>query len=228
MKKKKFNSSYYSSYEDQKEEYDEEIKVIVLGESGVGKSNMIIRYSGGEFNSNSLPNNSSSFVFKYYTFGNKVYRINVWDTAGQEKYHSLTKIFTKNSNIALLVYAIDDYNSFEKIDFWYNSVKDVCKDIILAVVGNKIDLILEEKVDQKEAKAKANEFNAEFGLTSALNDDTGIDEIIENLIKKYIKSIGGSTKVDAIKNVNNIKLEDESKDKSTTSKKLNDQKSKCC
>ena len=228
MKNKKFISSYYSSYEDQKEDYDEEIKVIVLGESGVGKSNIIIRYSGGEFNSNSLPNNSSSFVYKYYTFGNKVYRINVWDTAGQEKYRSLTKIFTKNSNIALLVYAIDDYNSFEKLDFWYNSLKDVCKDVIISVVGNKIDLILEEKVDQKEAKAKAKEFNAEFGLTSALNEDTGIDELIEKLIKKYIESIGGSTKTEAIKSINNIKLEEDTKEMSTASKKLNGHKSKCC
>ena len=59
-----------------------------------------------EFDSNSLPSNTSSFIAKYYTFGNKIYRINVWDTCGQEKYHSLTKIFVKDSQIHLLVYSI--------------------------------------------------------------------------------------------------------------------------
>ena len=172
------NRNYSTSSEDTKADYDEEIKVVVLGESGVGKSNIIIRYNGGQFDSNSLPNHSSSFVAKYYTFGQKIYRINVWDTAGQEKYHSLTKIFVKDSQIALLVYAINDHNSFEKLDFWYNTAKEVCKNIIIAVVGNKIDLFEEEKVDQKEAKDKAKEFNAKFQLTSALNEETGIDEII--------------------------------------------------
>ena len=202
-----FNNSYSTSSEDTKPDYDEEIKVVVLGESGVGKSNIIIRYNGGKFDSNSLPNNSSTFVPKYYTFGEKIYRINVWDTAGQEKYHSLTKIFVKDSQIALLVYAINDHNSFEKLDFWYNTAKEVCKNVIIAVVGNKIDLFEEEEVDQKEAKDKAKKYNAKFQLTSALNDDTGIDEIIEDLVKEYIKSNGGSIEIGSFRNnTNNIKL----------------------
>ena len=194
-------NNFSSSTDDGKADYDEEIKVIVVGESGVGKSNIIIRYNGGQFDSHSLPNNSSCFIVKYYKFGKKIYRINVWDTAGQEKYHSLTKIFIKDSHIALLVYAINDYNSFEKLDFWHNTVKEVCKNIIICVIGNKIDLFDEEKVDQKLAKAKAKEYNANFGLTSALNDDTGIDEIIENLVKDYIKSKGGSIETDDLQNI---------------------------
>ena len=224
-----YNNNYSSSIEDTKDEYDEEIKIIVVGESGVGKSNIIIRYNGGEFDSDSLPNNGSSFIAKYYTFGNKIYRINVWDTAGQEKYHSLTKIFVKDSQIALLVYAINDYNSFEKLDFWYNTVKDACKNIIIAVIGNKIDLFDEEKVDQKEAKAKAEEYNAKYELTSALNDDTGIDEIIENLVKDYIKSIGGSVEIDTFhKSNNSIKLDKSLLLKNNTKNKFKEKKGKCC
>ena len=226
-----YNNNYSSSIEDTKAEYDEEIKIIVVGETGVGKSNIVIRYNGGEFESDSLPNNSSSFIIKYYTFGKKVYRINVWDTAGQEKYHSLTRIFVKDSQIALLVYAINDYNSFEKLDFWYNTVKDACNNIIFAVIGNKIDLFDEEKVDQKEAKAKADEYNAKYGLTSALNDDTGIDEIIENLVKDYIKSRGGSVEIDKFKNGNNsnsIKLDKSLLYKKNSKNKLDKKKGKCC
>ena len=222
------NRNYSTSSEDTKADYDEEIKVVVLGESGVGKSNIIIRYNGGQFDSNSLPNHSSSFVAKYYTFGEKIYRINVWDTAGQEKYHSLTKIFVKDSQIALLVYAINDHNSFEKLDFWYNTAKEVCKNIIIAVVGNKIDLFEEEKVDQKEAKDKAKEFNAKFQLTSALNEETGIDEIIENLVKEYIKSKGGSIKMGSFRNNNNIKLNKNDINKFNSNIKTRGKKTKCC
>ena len=217
-----FRDTYSSSFDDTKVDYDEEIKIIVLGETGVGKSNIIIRYGGGQFDPNSVPNNTSSYIVKYYTFGNKVYRINLWDTAGQEKYYSLTKLFVKDTQIALLVYAIDDYHSFEKIDFWYNLIKEACKDSIISIIGNKIDLIMSEKVDQNEGKEKAKKYNAEFGLTSALNDDSGIDEIIENLVKKYIKSIGGSTKIDLLKN--NIKIEQNKKSPEINKKK----KKGCC
>ena len=218
-------NNFSSSTDDGKADYDEEIKVIVVGERGVGKSNIIMRYNGGQFDSHSLPNNSSCFIVKYYKFGKKIYRINVWDTAGQEKYHSLTKIFIKDSHIALLVYAINDYNSFEKLDFWHNTVKEVCKNIMICVIGNKIDLFDEEKVDQKLAKAKAKEYNANFGLTSALNDDTGIDEIIENLVKDYIKSKGGSIETDDLQNItDSFKIDN----KYLSNNKSKGKKNKCC
>jgi len=218
-------NNFSSSTDDGKVDYDEEIKIIVVGESGVGKSNIIIRYNGGQFDSHSLPNNSSCFIVKYYKFGKKIYRINVWDTAGQEKYHSLTKIFIKDSHIALLVYAINDYNSFEKLDFWHNTVKEVCKNIMISVIGNKIDLFDEEKVDQKLAKAKAKEYNANFGLTSALNDDTGIDEIIENIVKDYIKSKGGSIETDDLQNITDSFKIDK---KYISNNKSKGKKNKCC
>jgi len=218
-------NNFSSSTDDGKADYDEEIKVIIVGESGVGKSNIIIRYNGGQFDSHSLPNNSSCFIVKYYKFGKKIYRINVWDTAGQEKYHSLTKIFIKDSHIALLVYAINDYNSFEKLDFWHNTVKEVCKNIMISVIGNKIDLFDEEKVDQKLAKAKAEEYNANFGLTSALNDDTGIDEIIENIVKDYIKSKGGSIETDDLQNITDSFKIDK---KYISNNKSKGKKNKCC
>ena len=225
-----FNNSYSSSLEDTKADYDEEIKVILIGDSGVGKTNIIIRYNGGQFDPNSLPSNSSSFIAKYYTFGNKIYRINVWDTCGQEKYHSLTKIFVKDSQIALLVYAINDYNSFKNLDFWYNTVKDACNNIIFAVIGNKSDLFEEEKVDENEAITKAKEYNASFKLTSALNDDNGIDEIIENLVKNYIKSKGGSIEIGKLEYFpnNNIKLDKNLIFNNNEINKSKKRKAKCC
>lgn len=223
------NDFSVSSPEDTKIKYDEEIKIIVLGETGVGKTNIIVRYNDGQFDSNSSPSNNSTFITKYYTFGNKIYRINVWDTAGHEKYHSLAKIFIKDSQIALLVYAINDYNSFQKLDFWYNIIKDACNNIIIAIIGNKIDLFEEEKVGKNEAKAKAEEYNGIFGLTSALNDDSGIDEIIENLVKRYIKSKGGSIESETLKyKANNILLDDNVIINNYQNFESKPKKKKCC
>ena len=196
-----YNNFSFDNFEkDSEQNFDEEIKIIVLGESGVGKSNIIIRFGGGQFDPNSVPNNTASFIIKYLTFGNKIYRLNIWDTAGQEKYHSLTKIFIKDSNIVLLVYAVNDYQTFKQLDFWYKTIKEACSNIIIGVLGNKIDLLQEVVIDEEEARKKAKEFNGKFTYTSALNDDTGIDEIIETLVKDYIKSKGESVENKSLKN----------------------------
>lgn len=199
--------SYSYSLTDESSIYDEEIKLIVIGDSSVGKTNLIVRYNGGEFDSNSQSTNTASFISKELEFGEKVYRINVWDTAGQEKYHSLAKIFMKGANIALLVYAINDKISFDNLDFWYEKVKEVSGDIIIGIAGNKIDLFEEEKISEDEAREKANKYNAKIKFTSALNEETGVDEIIEDLVKEFIdKKCGGSTRISTLFNDKSIKL----------------------
>jgi len=217
-----FNSS---SDDDSVVDYDEEIKVVVLGESGVGKSNIINRYNGGQFDPYSVPNNSSFFMSKNLKFGEKIYRINLWDTAGQEKYHSLTKIFLNEAKIAFLVYAINDKNSYEKIDFWYKLVKESCGNILISLIGNKKDLYEEEQVNEQEAIEKARTLNATFGLTSALEEDTGFDEIINKVIKKYIHDKGESTEnqiftSNKVFKINTLKSSKPDKVKSKKKKKI--------
>ena len=218
-----FNSS---SDDDTVVDYNEEIKIVFLGESGVGKSNIINRYNGGQFNPNSVPNNSSFFMSKNLKFGEKIYRINLWDTAGQEKYHSLTKIFLNEAKIAFIIYAINDKASYEKIDFWYNLVKESCGNIVIAIIGNKKDLYEEEQVNEEDAIKKAKSLNATFGLTSALEDDTGFDEIINKVLKKYIEDQGESTENQVFSS--NIKLSLRDTIKSTKSEDSSKKKKKLC
>jgi len=219
-----FNNS--SSDDDTVVDYNEEIKIVFLGESGVGKSNIINRYNGCQFNPNSVPNNSSFFMSKNLKFGEKIYRINLWDTAGQEKYHSLTKIFLNEAKIAFIIYAINDKASYEKIDFWYNLVKESCGNIVIAIIGNKKDLYEEEQVNEEDAIKKAKSLNATFGLTSALEDDTGFDEIINKVLKKYIEDQGESTENQVFSS--NIKLSLRDTIKSTKSEDSSKKKKKLC
>ena len=118
--------------------------------------------------------------------------MNVWDTTGQEKYHSVTNLFINGSHIIILVYSIDSKSSFENLTYWYNTIQEKLKGekYILAVVGSKIDLVDDEVVSEDEGKQFAKEKNAIFKLVSAKEDPEGInklfDSLLDNLIEKDI------------------------------------------
>ena len=201
---------------------EKDVKVILLGESGVGKTCIINRYINNEFQNNVASTLGSAFFLKEIIKGNTKYNVNVWDTTGQEKYHSLTKIFVHDSKIAFIVYAINDLISYQKVDFWYNFIKENCGDIIIGIIGNKKDLYEEEEVNEEEAIKKAEELGVIFGLTSALEDDTGFDEIMQSLVKQYITKKGGSVENEIFNK--NIKLNANKSYKDHEIKR----KKKCC
>ena len=123
------------------------------------------------------------------TIENKIYNLEIWDTAGQEKFHSLSKLFIKESRVVLLVYDITDKSSFEDINFWFDLVKEVLGNkFVLGLAGNKKDLFLKEIVSESEGQKKAEEIGATFKLTSAKTGE-GINELIDILLKEYIKRL---------------------------------------
>ena len=167
------------------------IKIILVGDSGTGKTNLITVAAGFEFNSNSLTTTSCSYVQKKIIKDNKEYKINLWDTIGQEKYRSLTKIFLKDSKIVIFVYDITKRETFESLQFWKKVIDDVLGfGPIFGVVGNKNDLYFEEKVKEEEGEEFANSIKAKFVLTSAKNDAKGFNRFIELLLKEYIINKG--------------------------------------
>ena len=122
------------------------------------------------------------------TLNDKIYKLEIWDTAGQEKFYSLTKIFIKESKIVIFVYDITSKQSFEEIDFWVKSVKDILgEEAIFGLAGNKKDLFLQEKVSEDEGIKKAEKIGALFKLTSA-KTGFGIKEFMMTLLEEYIKT----------------------------------------
>ena len=162
------------------------VKVILLGETGVGKTCIINRFITNEFNKETSITLASSYLTKEIQKQNINYNLKIWDTTGQEKYHSVTNLFIKGSNIIILVYSIDSLNSFERLNFWYASLKRNIEDdnYILAVVGNKSDLISEMNVSEEEGKKFAEEKKAIFKLVSAKEDPIGINELFDNLLEE--------------------------------------------
>ena len=147
-------------------------KVVLVGETGVGKTSIISQFIDQVFEEELQTSTGGSFSSKEIFFDNgKSLKLEIWDTAGQERYRSLTKIFYKNSSCAILVYDITKKQTFDELkNYWIGQIKESApKDIMLAIVGNKEDLLDKEQVDENEARDFAKENNALFFSTSAKN-----------------------------------------------------------
>ena len=191
----------------EKNQNDEEIvpylKITLIGDTGAGKTCIINRYINDDF----LPDKVSTMgVFcsnKLVKENNKLLRVDLWDTAGQEQYRSLGRHFYKDSYVIILVYDITNRESFENLKIvWYKDLlKYNEKYTILAVVGNKSDLYEIEKVSEEEGRNYAKEINAIFMLVSAKNGDN-INNLFNDIVKLYWEP-AFQEKVDEMSNKDN-------------------------
>ena len=169
------------------------LKTILIGESGVGKTNLINIAKNEKFNANTVTTVNCSFFKTLMVVEDIKFNVYLWDTIGQEKLKSLTKIFFKNSKIVVLVYDITNKNSLKQLDFWLKQVKEsLGNNIILGVLGNKKDLFINEEVSEEEGEEYAKSIGARWGLTSAKTDRESFLTFLENLIKDYIKKVDPS------------------------------------
>ena len=165
-----------------------DIKLILLGESGVGKTSIIKRYINDEFDPTITTSLTTSYVGKIIEKGKKKIKLNIWDTVGQEKFRSISKLFLKNTKIVIIVYSIVSQESFDNLDYWLNLYKTQLEDgTILGVAANKCDLFLEQVVSDEIGKQYAQKNNAIFGLISAKQNKNSIDNFIGKLIDAYLE-----------------------------------------
>ena len=185
----------------------EEIKMILLGEAGCGKTSIISRYALDKFDSNYFTTYSSTFLSKIFEYKGKKYNINIWDTVGQEKFRSLTKIFIKGTKICLFVYDITNRRSFQEVNYWLEQAKQIAdNDVVLGMAGNKNDLFIKQQVEDKIAINFAKEHNIIFGSTSAAKNKSSVDELLNKLVIKYIEQKNPNI-ITEEKNEPNIKLD---------------------
>jgi len=200
------------------------IKVVLLGESAVGKTSIITRFVENKFKQDVMSSLSANFISKKVDIGkNQFIKFDIWDTAGQEKYRALTKIFYQDSKIVILVYDITNKNTFNELkNYWYEKVKEnSANDVIFAIAANKCDLYENEQVEKTEGEKFAKEIGAIFHETSALNSN-GINDLFYDIAMKF-----------ASPNVSNKNIEENNNN--NNNKKLvlmdvknNNNKKKCC
>ena len=167
----------------------EVFKVVFLGESMVGKTNILSQFNQGKFNPVSQQSLTAQFFRKEISLqGKSTITFDLWDTAGLEKYRAMAKVFFKDAKVVILVYDSTNEKSFKELkEYWYNQVKDLKQ--ILAIVANKCDLT-EKKVKDEEGKEFADSVGAIFASVSA-KENIGITELLEKVgeaIKKEEKN----------------------------------------
>ena len=198
------------------------IKIILLGDTGVGKSSIIKRYIEDSFEENLSSTIGSNFLEKIEKIKGQKVRLEVWDTAGQEEFRSVTKLFVKNSKIIILVYNVTQKSSFEGLNYWYDFIqKELAQNFVLGVAGNKTDLIFEdgydEEITSEEGKAFAEKIKANFSLVSAKESGKEITNLFNQCISSYLDSRDGTEDTNY-----NIKL------KSDNGSLSSNNKGECC
>ena len=203
-------------------------KVVLVGDSGVGKTCIIQRYVKNEYNDSTETTLTSTYSYKTleYKEFKKSISFDIWDTAGQELYRAMAKNFYLNASIGILVYDVRRRESFDSIkDYWYEQLKISGEDnMIFAVAGNKCDLFQQEEVKEEEGKKFAKDIGAVFQLTSC-KESIGIDDLFYECGKKYLETNNLVNKDNKESKGDTLKItSDKHKNKTNDDKK----KSKCC
>jgi len=167
----------------------EAIKVVLVGEAGVGKTSIITQFTVNKFDPHRETSLSAQFVSKTVEYQElqKSIKFDIWDTVGQEKYRALAEIFYRDAKVIVFVYDITTAYSFQELTkYWYGEVKQkTTGDPIFAVVANKVDLYNDSVVSYNEGLQFADKIGAIFQTTSALSN-SGIETLFDNIAKTYI------------------------------------------
>ena len=168
-------------------EYDYLFKVVLIGDSGVGKSNLLSRFTRNEFSLDSKSTIGVEFATKSIQAEGKTIKAQIWDTAGQERYRAITSAYYRGAVGALLVYDISKHATFENVERWLKELRDHAEsNIVVMLVGNKSDLKHQRDVDTNEAMAFAEQHNLAFIETSAL-DASGVDVAFQNILTEIYR-----------------------------------------
>ena len=204
--------------------YEEKCQLMIIGDSTVGKTSILSRFSNGTFNSNYLATVGLDFFNKDEIINNKNVRIKIWDTAGQERYKALTKGFFRNAQGILLVYDVTNSETFENLKYWIQSITTHLGDekeyVPLVIIGNKIDLNGRE-INKEDAEKFCSQEGYKYFETSAKTGE-GVDDCIRYLVEEVIKvnSVNEEKPID-----NNLKI---NKDNKNDKKDGDNSNGKCC
>ena len=175
------------------EEFDLIFKIVIIGDSGVGKTNLIGRYLKNEYKEDSKATVGVEFGEKKYEINGLKIKAQIWDTAGQERYRAITSMYYKGAKGGLIVFDLSSKSTFQNVEKWFNEIKKTADPTInLILIGNKSDLKDKRQISTEEGENKAKEMNVPYLETSALNADNvdkAFDLLIQEITKKMKKEI---------------------------------------
>jgi Ras-related protein Rab-11A len=167
--------------------YEMMFKVVLVGDSSVGKTNIMSKYLKNEFHEDSKATVGVEFGSKQFTIEGHNIKAQIWDTAGQERYKAITSAYYKGAKGAFVVYDITRKNSFESVDKWINDLSAAAdKKLTILVIGNKCDLEDQRQVTKEQGQEKASSLNVAFLETSALSG-ANLDKAFETMMNEIYK-----------------------------------------
>ncbi|KAJ3441834.1 ras-related protein raba1f-like [Anaeramoeba flamelloides] len=205
----------------EEDDYDFLFKIVLVGDSGVGKSNLLSRFCRNEFDLESRSTIGVEFATKTITIDKKIIKAQIWDTAGQERYRAITSAYYRGAVGALLVYDITKYLSFENCQTWLDELKEnSSQDIKIMSIGNKLDLKHLRAVPTEKSKTFSEENSISFIETSAL-DSTNVDEAFKQLLNEiYMSTVSNEdqVKTEKVKGSTTVVVENTDNKKDTKSR----------
>ncbi len=169
--------------------YDILFKIILVGDTSVGKTNIINKYIKNEFHEDFNATIGVEFSHKQFTVDNHKIKAQIWDTAGQERYKAITRAYYKGAKGAFIVYDITRKETFDNIDKWRNELTNSCnQEVTILLIGNKCDLEEQREITKEQGEEKAKSFGFSFLETSAYsgeNLEKGFEMLIKEIYQKY-------------------------------------------
>mmetsp|Transcript_11673 Transcript_11673/g.29973 ORF Transcript_11673/g.29973 Transcript_11673/m.29973 type:complete len:212 (+) Transcript_11673:82-717(+) len=150
--------------------YDYLFKLLLIGDSGVGKTSVLFRFSDDAFNSTFISTIGIDFKIRTIELGDKKIKLQIWDTAGQERFRTITTAYYRGAMGILLVYDITNEKSFENIKTWIKNIEQhASADVEKMILGNKCDMEDKRRISTEQGKQLAEEYGVKFMETSAMN-----------------------------------------------------------
>ena len=169
------------------EDYDYIFKVLLLGNSDVGKSSLLLRFVDQVWNDSFVPTIGVDFKVKTVEIGDKKIKMQIWDTAGQERFRNVVSTYFRGSNGILLIYDVTNKDSFKNLESWLIEIeKNASENVLKILIGNKNDLVDDKEITTEEGQKFANRNNMQFIETSA-KMNTNVTEAFETLGKLMIE-----------------------------------------
>ena len=202
--------------------YEVMFKVVLVGDSSVGKTNIMSKYLKNEFHEDSKATVGVEFGSKQFTVDGHQVKAQIWDTAGQERCKAITNAYYKGAKGAFVVYDITRKGSFESIDKWVNDLTGTAdKKITIVIIGNKCDLEDQRQITKEQGEEKASKLEAAFLETSAFSGEN-LDKAFEMMMNQVYKKCHEEMMAE-----NDIEMEG-GQDINLNKKPENTEKKKCC
>ena len=193
------------------------VKIVLLGDSSVGKTTIINITQGKDFSADQQSTIGACFYIKKIKVGDKIVKLHIWDTAGQERFRSISPMYFRDADVIILVYAVNNINSFQSMQSWYNLIKDTCQTMPkILVFANKVD-IEDRSVSKEDGNKFAQEISSPYFEVSAKTMRDNIIHIFDSIATDLIEELKKQSEANK-----------ESKNSAVQIKETSQKKKGCC